>query len=34
MAERLPNVVLVDGTGTEEEISTRVRKIVEERLLP
>lgn len=34
LAEKLPNAVLVDGMGTEEEVSTRIRRIVEERLLP
>jgi len=34
MAERLPNVVLVDGMGTEEEVFARVRKVVDDRLLP
>jgi len=29
-----PNVVLVDGMGTEEEVSARVWNLVEERLLP
>ncbi len=34
LAEELPNVVLVDGTGTEKEVFPRVRQVVEERLLP
>jgi len=34
MAKKLPNVVLVDGMGTEEEVAARVWKFVEERLLP
>jgi len=34
MAKKLPNVVLVDGMGTEEEVSARVWNLVEERLLP
>lgn len=33
LAEKLPHVALVDGMGTEEEVSTRVRALVEERLL-
>lgn len=33
LAEKLPNVVLVDGMGTEEDVLARVRQLVEDRLL-
>ncbi len=34
LATQIPCVELVDGTGTEEEVFERVRKIVSEKLLP
>ena len=34
LAKKLPNIVFVDGAGTEEEVAVRVRNVVEKKLLP
>ena len=34
LAEKLPNVILVDGTGSQEMVFARVRGLVKEELMP
>lgn len=34
LADRLPNVVLLDGEGSVPEVFARIRQVVDERLLP